>query len=174
MFKNISIVTAAFICLMAVSVSAQGLSIGPQVGYQKSQDADGSYMAGASMRLKLTPSLGVEGAINYRKEEVGNLSVKSWPILVSALFYPLPVLPVYGVAGGGWYNTTFDFDDSNIDNETKQEFGWHFGAGVEIPLGKNKLYGDIRYVFLDYSFDDLPTDIDSNFYTIMVGYQIGL
>ncbi len=174
MFKKTTILTAAILCLIAVSVSAQGLSIGPQIGYQKSQDADGNYMVGASARLKITSSLGVEGAINYRKEEINDVSVKSWPILVSALLYPLPVLPVYGVVGGGWYNTTFDFENSNIDSETEQEFGWHFGAGVEIPLGTNKLYGDIRYIFLDYEFDDLPTDIDSNFYTIMVGYQIGL
>ena len=57
---------------MAVSVSAQSFGIGPQVGYQKSKDADGNYMIGASARFKLSPSLGVEGAINYRKEDIND------------------------------------------------------------------------------------------------------
>lgn len=106
------------------------------------------------------------------------LTVRSWPIMVTGLIYPLPIL--YGAIGGGWYNTTFDYDQTALDiieDETTQEFGWHFGAGLELPLGpKTKLSGDIRYVFLDYTFESIPgaEDLDSDFYVISIGLFFGL
>ncbi len=48
---------------------------------------------------------------------------------------------------------------------------------MELPVGENlKLTGDIRYVFLDYDFEDIPgsDDIDSNFYVITAGFLFGL
>lgn len=132
-------------------VHAQGFNLGPQLGYHKSEDADGNFLIGAALRLKLMPIVGVEGSINYRQEEFSDqLTVRSWPVMVSGMIYPLPI--VYGVLGAGWYNTTFDFEDiPGVDEDhTEQEFGWHFGAGVELPVGRSKLTGDIRYVFLDY------------------------
>jgi len=160
--------------------AAQGLGIGPQIGFQKAQDADeGKFMFGAAIRAKLSSALGVEGSINYRQEEYadGAVTVKSWPVMVTGLFYPLPI--VYGAVGAGWYNTTLDYDQSVlplVDDETSQEFGWHFGAGAELPLGTStKLTGDIRYVFIHYDFEEIPgEDIESNFYVINVGLLFGL
>ncbi|NIR51359.1 porin family protein [candidate division KSB1 bacterium] len=159
------------------NLQAQGLNLGPQVGFQKADDAeDGNFLLGAALRLKFSKALGIEGSINYRQEDFGpNLTVRSWPVMVTGLLYPLPI--VYGAVGAGWYNTTFDFDTAAADvDETKQEFGWHFGAGVELPLGsKTKLAGDIRYVFLDYDFDEIPfRDVDSNFFMISAGILFGL
>ncbi|HEX9655047.1 MAG TPA: outer membrane beta-barrel protein [bacterium] len=176
MLKKVAFVLAALV-LGAAQSNAQGIRLGPEVGYYKTQDADdGKFMFGAALRLKLSSALGVEGAINYRQEKYGNdaLTVRSWPILVTGMFYPLPI--VYGALGAGWYNTTFDVNVPGIDNETQQEFGWHFGAGVEIPMGGNsRLTGDLRYVFLDYSFDSIPfQDVDSNFYMISAGFLFGL
>ncbi len=175
MFKRILLVFV--LVLMTSPVNAQSIKLGPQVGYYKTQDADdGRFLFGAALRLKLSSALGVEGAINYRQEKYGNdaLTVRSWPILVTGMFYPLPI--VYGAVGAGWYNTTFDVNVPGVDNETKQEFGWHFGAGVELPVGgKSRLTGDLRYVFLDYRFDDIPfQEVDSNFYMIAVGFLFGL
>ncbi len=61
--------------------------------------------------------------------------------------------------------------------ETKQEFGWHFGGGIEVPVGTMaKLVGDIRYVFLNYDFQKFPgsSGTTSNFYVIDVSLLFGL
>lgn len=182
MLKNV-ILTIGLSILMISQVNAQSIKIGPQIGFQKAQDADdGKFMGGVAMRLKLTPSLGVEASINYRSEEYsdGALTVKSWPVMITGLYYPIPL--VYGAIGTGWYNTTFDYDQSKfpfevIADETKQKVGWHFGGGVELPVGKSsKFTGDIKYVFIDYDFDSIPgiSDKSSDFYVISIGFLFGL
>ncbi len=170
----------ALVAMMAAQASAQNVYLGPQVGYYKAQGADeGEFMYGGALRVKLMPIFGIEASINYRQEKYGDdvLTVRSWPVMVTGLIYPLPM--VYGAAGFGWYNTTLDYDQSVLEfleDETVQEIGWHFGGGVELPVGENlKLTGDIRYVFLDYDFEEIPgsDDIDSNFYVITAGVLFG-
>jgi opacity protein-like surface antigen len=171
----------ALVMIAGNQLNAQGVSLGPSLGYQRAADADeGRLMVGAALRMKLSPALGVEGSINYRREKYadGLLTVRSWPVMITGLLYPIPNL--YGAIGAGWYNTTFDFDRDElplVSNRTKQEFGWHFGGGVELPVNQNvKLTGDIRYVFLDYDFEELPGsgDTKSNFYMITVGLLFDL
>lgn len=175
------ILTLAIFFLAIPMVGAQmtpfetSVSIGPMLGYQKAKDADGSYMAGAALRVRLLRLIGFEGSVNYRQEDYGDgLTVKSWPVMASAMIYPLPLL--YGVVGMGWYNTTFDFDQSletqGFEDDTKHKVGWHFGAGVEVPASsKVKLTGDIRYVFLDYDFQSIPGvgSTDADFFLIEAG-----
>ena len=167
--------------LMVAPMNAQSISVGPQVGYYKAQDADeGNFMGGIAWRMKLMPSFGVEASINYRQEKYVDdaLTVRSWPIMVTGLIYP--VSAAYGAIGAGWYNTTFDYNQdkvASLKDETTQEFGWHFGGGVELPVGSNfKLTGDIRYVFLNYDFKEIPGsgNLDSNFYVVTVGFLYGL
>lgn len=167
--------------LMVSQVNAQSISLGPQVGYYKVQDADqGNFTGGVALRLKLVPFLGVEASINYRQEKYADdvLTVRSWPVMVTGLIYPLPM--IYGAMGFGWYNTTIDYDQSRLPllkDETAQKVGWHFGAGVELPVGTNfKLTADIRYVFLNYDFKEIPGsgDVNSNFYVITAGFLFGL
>ena len=129
--------------------------------------------------MRLFTALAIEGSINYRQEEFAGdaLTVRSWPIQVTGMVYPLPV--VYGAMGAGWYMTTFDFDGPGafIDDETENDFGWHFGGGLELPLGTTaKLVGDLRYVFLDYDFDAVPgsDEIDSDFYMATAGILFNL
>jgi hypothetical protein len=165
---------------MTTNAAAQVLSLGPQIGYQKARDAeDGKLMGGAALRVQLASNFKIEGAINYRQEKFagGNLTVRSWPVTVTGLIYPLPI--VYGSLGAGWYNTRFEYASSNpriAVEDTRQEVGWHFGGGVELPLGKRtKLVGDLRYVFLNYDFDQVPgVQLDSDFYMLTVGLQFGL
>lgn len=182
MIKKLIFVLAVAV-LVAGQAGAQSIKLGPQVGYQEAKDADsGKLMAGAALRLKLSSMLGIEGAINYRGEKYSNgaLTVRSWPVLASALLYPLPL--VHGTIGAGWYNTTLDYDQSkagyaNLDDETTQKFGWHFGGGIDLPVGKSTtLTADIRYVFLDYNFGALPgsANLDSDFYMINAGLMLGL
>lgn len=174
----------AFVLMTSSFVSAQGLGLGPQLGFQKAADAEeGKLMGGVALRMKLSPALGVEGSINYRQEEYedGAVTVKSWPVMVTGMVYPIPV--AYGLIGAGWYNTTMDYDEDmflgvvEIEDETTQNFGWHFGGGVEFPVGTNmKLAADIRYVFLDYDFEEAPgsEDVESDFFMINVGLLFGL
>lgn len=166
--------------MMTTNAEAQVLSLGPQIGYQKARGAEeGKLMGGAALRLRLASKFKIEGAINYRQEKFagGNLMVRSWPVTVTGLIYALPV--VYGSLGAGWYNTRFEYASANpriAVEDTRQEIGWHFGGGVEIPLGKStKLAGDLRYVFLNYDFDQVPgVQLDSDFYMVTVGMQFGL
>jgi opacity protein-like surface antigen len=169
------------ITLMAVSVNAQSVGLGPQVGYYKSQDADkGNFMGGVAWRFKFTSLLGLEASINYRQETYANeaLTVRSWPIMVTGLVYPLPF--VYGAIGAGWYSVTLDYNQDKfamLKDETTQDFGWHFGGGAEVPVGSSfKLTADIRYVFLDYNFKEIPgsSDLKSDFYVITVGFLYNL
>jgi hypothetical protein len=174
MFKKM-LLLMGLAAVLAARVNAQSLSIGPQLGYYKTQDADkGSFMGGAALRLKLM-GLGVEGSINYRQEkyENGALTVRSWPVMVTGLMYPLPF--VYGAVGAGWYNTTLHYDPKLfplLKDVTTRKVGWHFGGGVELPLGPVKLTGDVRYVFLNYDFKGIPggMKLKSNFYVITAGF----
>jgi opacity protein-like surface antigen len=160
------------------------IGIGPQIGYQRAGDADsGELMVGAFIRAKLSQAFGLEGSVNYRGEEYrgGSVTVSSWPVMASALIYPFPI--VYGIAGVGWHFTTISYEgttwENDIEDRTTSPFGFHLGAGLELPLAeKIKLTGDIKYVFLDYgleNIDDVPlNDLNSNFYIINIGIGFGL
>jgi hypothetical protein len=162
--------------------SGDFFGLGPRAGYYKAKDAEeGQWFGGAGLRIKMG-SIGFEGSIDYRAEKYvnGNLTIRSWPVMASVLFYPLPIL--YGVAGAGWYNTTFDYDQDKlifkyVKDKTDQEVGWHFGGGLELPLGrKSALAVDIRYVFLDYDFSEVPgsDELDSDFYAVTITLFLGL
>ncbi len=172
---------AGLILVPAAGMAQIETYIGPHLGIQKAQDAEeANYLVGATVRVKLMPLLGAEGAIAYRQQDYFNdtITVRSWPVTVTGLFYPLPV--VYGGLGAGWYNTTYDFeDDLGFGDETANEFGWHLAVGAELPASPNiKLTGDIRYVFLDYDLEELPdavrNDVDADFYSITIGLLFGL
>ncbi len=179
--------TAMVIALVAVlgwsTAPAQTAHLGPELGIYNAQGADNSkLMGGLALRVKLSPALGIEGSVNYRQEDYadGRVTVRSWPVMVTGLLYPLPV--VYGAMGAGWYNTTFEYDRSapglaDYGSETKQQFGWHFGGGLELPLGnRSRLIGDIRYVYLNYDFKTIPgnPNLNSDFYVITLGVLFGL
>ena len=180
----------AFIQSAAHAQSSGGaggsIGLGPQIGFHKSRDADDArLMGGAALRMKLSPSFGVEGSINYRNEEYRNgaVRVRNWPVMITGLLYPVPI--VYGAMGAGWYNTSVEYNfppgspeaSLNSITDTQQRFGWHFGAGAELPAGSStKLYGDIRYVFLDYDFKQFPGSegVNSDFYVVTIGFLFGL
>ncbi len=159
--------------------SQTGAFFGPHLGIQQSPGADNAnYLVGATLRLKLMPGLGVEGDIGYRQEKFGvdALTIRQWPVTVTGMVYPISFL--YGGLGAGWYNTTFDFaeryNNAGIPDETSQKFGWHLAAGLEIPASPSvKMFGDVRYVFLNYKLRQLPDAVldgaKSNFYSINFG-----
>jgi opacity protein-like surface antigen len=170
-----------FITLMVAQMNAQSMSLGPQLGYFKAQDADNwSSMIGGVLRLKLTPGLGAEASINYRQENYLNnaVTVRSSPVMVTGLIYLLPI--AYGAVGFGWYNLTFDYNQNKLPllkDETTRKVGWHLGGGLEWPISSNlTLSGDIRYIFLNYDFQAIPGsgDLKSNFTVITARFLFDL
>jgi hypothetical protein len=143
-----------------------------------------NFMGGVALRAR-AEILGVEASINFRQDESsdGLIEATSWPVMVTGLIYPVPI--AYGAIGAGWYNTTFEFtpppgylgSPDDFGDETRQEFGWHFGGGLELPIGAEtaKLVADIRYVFLDYQFDSFPgADENANFLVVTAGVLFNL
>jgi opacity protein-like surface antigen len=176
--KTTSLIVGLFALLWGGHASATGLGVGAHYSFVHNQSTDdNSNMVGAQLRLRGTV-IGVEGAIDYRNDKLGNdIELKSWPISASLLVYPIP--SVYALAGLAWYNTTLDFpNNSTYDDNTQSELGYHFGAGVELPLApKVKLTGDIRWQFIDYEFDEIPSSIgkvDANSYSLNVGFLLYL
>jgi opacity protein-like surface antigen len=137
-----------------------GLGIGAHYSWVRNQDTDESTgMLGAMARLR-GDFVGVEGAVDYRNEDLGgDVEMKTWPVTASLMIYPIPV--VYGLAGLGWYNSTLDFPDGSLfEDQTDTQLGYHLGAGLELPMATNlRLTGDFRYHFVDYEFDDIPSSI---------------
>ena len=162
----------------SVAFAAGAVSFGPQIGFSKSSDTDAKALYGAGLRVKFLPALGVEGSIAYRQDEFAadTGTMRSWPVQVTGLFYPLSV--AYAGVGAGWYNTTFDYDDSVVfSDDTQQEFGWHFGGGLELPMGEvMKFTADLRYVYLDYNFETVPGagDTQDDFYMVTGGLLFNL
>ena len=131
----------------ATAVAQIGVEVGPQIGYYKAQDADNARgMGGVAMRFRFSDAIGIEALINYREEMYSNGSVD-----------------VKELAGNGdgvtvtdprclrsyrcrMYRTFIDYNFTPVTvSETKQEFGWNFGGGVELPLDSiTRLVGDIR------------------------------
>ncbi len=163
------------IFIAASSISAQSFSIGPQISFLKSTDADNSViMPAVAARLDLL-NFGIEGSIGYKSEEYGDGMIKttSYPVLLTGMLGVFPF--IHAEAGIGWYNTKIDYDEALVqlgsNDETKQEIGYHIGAGAEIPLGNAILTGDLRYVFLDVDFNNTSKlfSTKSNYYTICIG-----
>jgi len=172
--KTASLLFGLLVLLWAGYANGTGLGLGAHYSYLHNQSTDdNSSMLGAQVRLRGTV-IGVEGAIDYRNEDLGGgLELKSWPVTASLLVYPIP--PVFALAGLGWYNTTLSFPANSIyDSNTQTELGYHFGAGVELPVAPMfKITGDIRWQFIDYEFDEIPSSIgkvDANSYSLNAGF----
>lgn len=183
MKKLTILLTMMFLLSLPLQSTALTLfGVGPRAGYYKAADAEeGRMLFGAAARFKLG-LIAFEGSIDYKSEEYaqGLLAVTSWPVMASVLIYPIPI--VYGIAGMGWYNTTYEIKPTQLNlmqlqpvKETTQETGWHFGGGVELPLGSMTLAADVRYVFLNYDFSEMPysEEIDANFWAATVSIFFG-
>ena len=158
-----------------------GAGFGPMLGWSRANNSDaGRLEGGLALRMHISSALGVEGAVFYRQDKYNNgaVTATTWPIQVTGMLYIVPM--VYGAIGAGWYHTTFDYDMSvypaGTVSNTQTQFGWHFGGGLEVPLGRASFTADIRYVFLNYDFKQLPGTggTNANFYTVNVGILFGL
>jgi hypothetical protein len=178
--KRFFLVTAiAFALLIISSPSAAKSQLGLHLGIQKARGADNaSTMIGVLLRSKLE-GWAIEASIDYRQERFydGDVTVRSWPVMLTLLYYPIPFL--HADLGAGWYNNTIDYNSDlealGAKDETLQKFGWHFGGGVEFPLSTVTITADLRYVFIDYKWNYVPGsgDRSGNFYMLTFGLLFG-
>ncbi len=175
MNKKIFFAVVAIFSLWIVPLAfgAEGgkVGLGARMGLYKSNDAEGhKFYGGVQARWRFFPALSLEGSIDYRAQESypGGRKITSYPILASALFYPMPDAKAspYLLAGLGWYYSKVE--DQSGSNTTHTP-GMHVGAGLDIPLSPLMvLNADFRYYFLDFT-DQKVQDLKTNGYIISVG-----
>lgn len=158
-------------------VFPQSISIGPQVAYIKTSDAEkGVLMPAGAIRLNLG-GLAIEGSIGYKSEEFmgGIVKATSYPIMATAMLKLLPLIHIE--AGLGWYNTKIEYSGvlASFPSETQSEVGYHAGAGIELELGNIIVTGDLRYVKMG-ELKDLQnaSDLKSDFIAIFGGLMFKL
>jgi opacity protein-like surface antigen len=155
--KSCLAIPALLLGLHTAAVAGEGVgdntfSIGPRATYSTPKDADeGQWSPGAQARLHLSPALGLEASIDYRKNDYGTLTtVKTYPVQASLLGYLLPGSGVspFLLGGVGWYYTRVDGPFGYSD--TTSRFGLHAGAGLEVKLSRSiSIDGAYRYIWLE-------------------------
>ncbi|MCA9753281.1 MAG: outer membrane beta-barrel protein [Gemmatimonadetes bacterium] len=171
-------VTAAVALLATLFAgSAFATGVGVRGAWVDAPDTDENlHMIGGFVRVGGPVQL--EGAVDYRNESLpGGVDVRTWPVTASLIVAPIPY--VYGLAGIGWYNTTIDFtSESNVEDTTKREFGWHAGAGTQVPiLPSLSFVADLRYAYVDYQFDEFAESVarfdGGDYVTLNLGLMLG-
>jgi len=104
---------------------------------------------------------GGEASIDYYNENrPEGVDLKVWPIGLCGLVYPAGGW--YAIGGMSWVHTTIDVPRTFLlGDDTKSTIGYQLGGGVEVPLLFARVAADVRWHFVDYSFDDLPETIGS-------------
>ncbi|MBI5867285.1 MAG: porin family protein [candidate division Zixibacteria bacterium] len=157
---RMGLLTGVALMMLTSAALADGLGFGARYTWVKGTDTHkSSNMLGVLARLS-GGMLGVEGAIDYRKDDLGGgANVKTWPVTASLLVYPFP--SIYGLAGLGWYNSTLEYPTlPGTAKKTSTRVGYHLGAGIEVPVvPRVKVSGEFRYIFLDYKFEDIPGEV---------------
>ncbi len=168
---------AAAAALSTPAFASAGLGVGAHYTRSETHGTDdGTNLIGGMARLR-TPLLGLEAGVDYRRDEdvAPGVSLTTWPVTASVLFYPLPM--IHANAGIGWYHTTLDLSPTLVGprDDTVTDVGYHAGAGVELPVARSlALTGDVRWVTIDRDFDDLNdveglSEVKSDFVTFQVG-----
>ncbi len=131
-------------------------TFGPMGGYLKAREADkGTWFGGVQARVRFLRVLAVEASISFHQNRYadGDVVVTQYPVQLSALLLPITSGPLdpYVLAGGGWYYSRIDYDDSiGGGDDTDRSFAVHVGAGTNVRLSPQvSLFADFRWVFLD-------------------------
>jgi opacity protein-like surface antigen len=159
-------------------------TIGPRAGYVKPFDADeGTWFGGAQVRIYIGEHFALEGSIEFHRNEYsdGALAVTTFPVQVTGLLYPFKEaeLKPYALGGIGWYYTTTDIDPPLVpasESQTDVLFGFHLGAGAELPLDEGmSLNADLRYIILsDPDFGGPANDDEFDSWQFTVGLNFKL
>jgi hypothetical protein len=164
-----------------VSASAntsRAVQLIPSLGLTQSTESgagDAKLFGGLALRAAIVPFLSVEGGIHYRQESFfdDQLTVRMWPVTASLWLTPLPML--YAGGGVGWYRTTYDLRNPDLEDTTTNKVGVHLGGGVTVPLTP-ALGLDLngRYIFMQKDNQLtwgtlLPTEFNPDFWSASVG-----
>ncbi len=132
------------------SMPKGGLSLGGRAAYYNPNDANGNFFGGAQLRLHMSPAIGLEGSVDYRRTKFSQTRIDTFPVQVSLLAYLFPGVHIspFALGGAGWYFTHIKgpggFDD------TQQRFGVHVGGGLQIFLNEDwSIDGTYRFIWLE-------------------------
>ena len=163
--------------LLAGLQAARAAEIVPSVGLTRAASGGGSVKAfgGLALRASVLPMVKTEIGVAYRSEPFlnGELNVKMWPVTGSVWLTPLPLF--YFGGGAGLYQTTYDYKDPLLQDDTSSEFGTHLGGGFGFPLvpGIASLDLNGRYIHLREKGTLLaPGAIKQSFVTTSLGVSI--
>ena len=125
-------------------------SLGGRAVYYDPIDGSDDWRGGAQARWYLNEVFAIEGSADYRKNDFGDTTVRTFPIQLSGLIYLLPGkrLSPFLLGGGGWYYT--DVNGPGGYEDTQQRFGLHGGGGLQLMLSRNwSIDGTYRFVWLE-------------------------
>jgi opacity protein-like surface antigen len=154
-------------------------SFGPRATYNQPKDADdGEWYGGAQLRLYFSEVLGLEGSIDYRRNDFGDTEIDVYPVQASLLAYLMPgTISPFLLGGAGWYYTHVE-GPGGFD-ETDSRFGFHAGGGVQLYLNEYWSFDSTyRYIWLEEvaSRDDdnnvLERDYDDSGHMVTIGLNL--
>lgn len=149
-FSMVHSPVAADDSIFTQKISKGDFSIGGRAMYYDPIGGDDSWYGGAQARWYLNDVFALEGSMDYRKNDYGSTTAKTFPLQLSGLVYLLPGKRVspYLIGGGGWYYT--DVDGPNNYSDAQQRFGLHGGAGLQFMVNRNwSVDGSYRWVWLE-------------------------
>jgi len=155
------------------SVTLPAFGLGVHGGVFKPNDADTEPFGGIHARLRVLPFLGFEASADLREAEFkDNVTILEVPVQLSALLYLIPSGPIQPYVAGGVGFYYLHIDPEGASSRTSEEFGYHAGAGVDIPLGPSwVLNGDFRYYALKDKVEGRSLrDIDTDGWQVRVGF----
>lgn len=151
------------------------------LSYNEDEIDESRMFWGGQARLRVMKYLMGEISLQKREDNFnvrgGSIELDTVPLQLSAIVYPLAMLPVspYLVAGTGWYFLTAtvrgDIDLPYVTGTGSiehTESAFHIGVGAEAFIGSHfSIGGDVRKVFLDFETDIIRYEFDA--YLVNVG-----
>lgn len=152
-------------CMIDAPVAAE-TGFGFHLGYVKSSSMDSGFYVGGQTRFRLSPAFGFEIALDYRDQKsdqtieykgvVTNASTlaRSYPLTGTMIFtlFAEKRVPLNLLGGVGMYYYTLTFKPEGFKSKTEHDvrFGYHLGAGTEMPVSQGVRFdAAAKYLFLD-------------------------